>query len=390
MRIMFAVHTYYPAHNGVQAVTQYIAEGLAKKHEVMVLAEKKNLYCEAEVHNRVQIKRIEVWQKNNRFYGERERYLKTIEKFVPDVLVCVCTQSWPFDWIISELDSLKCKKVLYTHGYTAYLEKYPLIKDLVNGRLRAFQYHFYWKKYYDKAYKYIRKFDKVTYLSENNSANRYAKKHFLKNGIVVGNAVEKEFFENCVLDDEKHFDENRRIQFIYVANYDDNKNQKEVLEAFYETHLENARMVFVGGKNNEYYRELCKLNKQKSIADRSRDVEIMYGLPRERIGELLSESDVFVCGSKHEEFPIMLCEAAAKGLAIISSNVGHAKEMPGCMVVENMDEMIEQMKDIAKNMMLRKDNGMKLRYYAQKNCRIKDKISEFETMLEELVGSGEK
>ena len=44
----------------------------------------------------------------------------------------------------------------------------------------------------------------------------------------------------------------------------------------------------------------------------------------------------------------------------------------------------------AENVMLRKSNGMKLRHYAQQNCRIKDKISEFESMLEELVRNGEK
>lgn len=42
MRIIFAVHTYYPAHNGVQAITQYMAEGLAKlHHEIMVISEKR-------------------------------------------------------------------------------------------------------------------------------------------------------------------------------------------------------------------------------------------------------------------------------------------------------------------------------------------------------------
>ena len=52
MRIIFAVHTYYPAHNGVQAITQYMAEGLAKlHHEIMVISEKKNGFVEQEEHN---------------------------------------------------------------------------------------------------------------------------------------------------------------------------------------------------------------------------------------------------------------------------------------------------------------------------------------------------
>ena len=45
MRILIAVHTYWPDNNGVQMVTQYIAEGLAKSNEVMVVTELKDGYC---------------------------------------------------------------------------------------------------------------------------------------------------------------------------------------------------------------------------------------------------------------------------------------------------------------------------------------------------------
>ena len=36
-KIMILVATYYPLQDGVQVVTQYIAEGLAQKHEVLVV-----------------------------------------------------------------------------------------------------------------------------------------------------------------------------------------------------------------------------------------------------------------------------------------------------------------------------------------------------------------
>lgn len=38
MKIVFTVHTYYPEKNGVQVVTEYLAEGLAKKgHDIHVI-----------------------------------------------------------------------------------------------------------------------------------------------------------------------------------------------------------------------------------------------------------------------------------------------------------------------------------------------------------------
>ena len=40
MKIVFTTHTYYPEKNGVQVVTEYLAEGLAKKgHEVHIITE---------------------------------------------------------------------------------------------------------------------------------------------------------------------------------------------------------------------------------------------------------------------------------------------------------------------------------------------------------------
>ena len=38
MKIVFTVHTYYPNKDGVQYVTQYLAEGLAKLgHDITVI-----------------------------------------------------------------------------------------------------------------------------------------------------------------------------------------------------------------------------------------------------------------------------------------------------------------------------------------------------------------
>ena len=72
MNIIFTVATYYPKTDGVQLVTQYHAEELAKKgHKVTVITSKIDGQTNREVHNGVEILRIDAyniyyWHKGNK------------------------------------------------------------------------------------------------------------------------------------------------------------------------------------------------------------------------------------------------------------------------------------------------------------------------------------
>ena len=383
MRILIAVHTYYPEQNGVQTVTQYIAEGLVKKNnEVLVISEEKDNLSKKENYNGVDIERIKVSKRGFAFVGEKAKFLNRIQEFNPDVYVAVCMQSWPFDWTRKQLSSLKCKKVLYTHGCSALFKNYPLCKDLMQLKLRAFKYHFYWKKYYGDAYRYMQQYDLVTYLSINNISYWYAQKHELGNGEVLCNAVDDIFFEKT--QERKTRNTTDKLKYIYVANYDANKNQKEVLKAFIKAELDNTEMVFVGSKKNAYYDELIK--EYNSLQEEIKgNVTFHVGLKREEIPIKLLEADVFVCGSQKEEYPIMLCEAAVMKLPIITTKVGHASEMKGAYLVNNCEEMSDAMRILYNNENERIERGEQLYKYALRNYRISDKVEWMHTRLEELL-----
>ena len=371
MKIVFAVHTYYPERNGVQAVTQYLAEGLARRqHDVLVITEKKELRDE-EFAGGVLIKRISVKKKGFSFTGDKKKYLEYIQKYDPDVFVCVCTQSWTFDWIADEIETFSCTKILYTHGFSSLQKKYPLVTDLVCGRFRAFHYHYYWKRYYDKAWRIINKFDIETHLSENNISVWYSKEHGILNGVVMENAVEDIFFE---MNTEQ---QTENIQYIYIANYDDNKNQKMVLNSFLKAKVLNGKLILAGAGEKQYFEEL-----KNSWEDQKQDyplanVEILYNISRNQVYKLYQQSQVFVCGSRKEQYPIMLCEAAAAGLAIISTKVGHAETVPGIETVDSETEMIDKIKWISEQKNERKQKSEQLRAYAKEHYRIKGKIDQF-------------
>ncbi len=378
MKIMFAVHTYYPDKNGVQMVTEYMAEGLAKRHEVLVVTEKKG-YADTESYRNVSIERIYVSKRGFRFIGEKDIFIEKIKDYAPDVLICVCTQSWTFDWLWGQIDKLPCKKVLYTHGYSALLKKYPLFKDLLHGRLHAFYYHFYWMYYYKRAWRLMKKFQLVTHLSVNNISVWYQGKHNLRNGMILENAVEDIFFE---LGGEKR---NDTICYIYIANYDDNKNQKLVLEAFADANIKNTKLILAGSGEITYYQQLRKLLEKIKESNSALRVEILYGVSREQVYEIYNQAHVFICGSKKEQYPIMLCEAAAAGLAVISTRVGHAETMPGIKLVETRKEMADAISLFGCKKEERIESGEKMRLYAKEHFQKKDKIDEFEKALLQLL-----
>lgn len=388
MRILIAVHTYYPDRNGVQNVTEYLAEGLAKNgaNEVLVLSQMKEGYETCEVHNEVSIIRLEAEQRDFRFFGDDVKYISTIKEYAPDVLVCVCLQSWQFDWLRPHLDELTCKKVLYTHGSSAYFDYYPIKEDILGLHLKALHYHNYWKKYYSKAFEYMAKFDRVVYLSENNSSYRYAVKNGLENGIIIPNAVSDEYFEDCVYEDPSRFSLRGKTNLLYVANYDENKNQKDVLRAYYKAETNYVTLTLMGGQNRGYFEELIKLNDELSEKSEMSKATIFYAPSHKEIMKQMKESDVFLCGSKKEQYPLMLCEAAAMGMAIISTDVGHAKELPGCVVVADYDDMAAKINELSSSPKVLKENAMKLREYAESHYRIEDKIKLFEGLLKDILG----
>jgi len=387
MKILFAVHTYYPEHNGVQFVTQYIAEGLAVDNQVSVITgvskdTSTTEYLNTEEINGVLIQRIYVQLgKGHVFSGDKKKYLQIIEKYRPDIFICVCTQSWTFDWIINYLDEIKCKKVLYTHGFSAYMGHYPFLRDVIGAHIFALYNHMYWNWYYKRCWKYLKKFDLVTYLSKSSSSYSYSIKYNLVNSLILGNAVDDRMFEQCSLNNRK---KSQEIGFIYVANYDENKNQQMALEAFYKAITGDATLTLIGTKRNKYYQNLLGINCNLAKKYGNKGVSILVGISRDEIMCIEANSDVFICSSKHEEFPIMLCEAAAKGLAIISTNVGNISSFPNVDVVNDINEMADCITIYSNNRNKRVEAGESLRNYAQMHFREYDKINQFEKALYKL------
>lgn len=389
MRIIFVVDTYYPRQDGVQAVTQYLAEGLVRKgHELLIITSLKKGLKRAETHNGVTVERYEVHrnQYTMHFVGERRAIDRRIKEYCPDAIVFVSIGIWCFDWFRNRLNRYPGKKVLYTHGFTLK-EKYSVIEELKKVRicrqmvplLMNVYRELYWKLYKKDLAKQFHNYDKTVYLCEKESLFSYMKEQGIQNDVIIENAVEDSFFDIRAF--EKKEDE--IITFINVSSYIERKNQKLLLNAFYEAKVPNAKLILIGSKQTDYYRELLKENerlKQKHKEFKA-DVSILVNLSREQVKEIFKEAKVYLSASSWEAMSISVCEAAAAGLAIVSTDVGHVAMIPGAQICEKVNEFREAIMSLCFNPDVRADLGKEGYEYAWKHYRIQTKVDELEKIL---------
>ncbi len=396
MRIMFAVASYWPSQNGVAHITEYLAEGLAGMgHEVLVFTSVGNGGLEElpkyEIHRKVQIERIRVYVhwplelKGRDRESTKKKYYDRIAAFQPDVLIVVCAQTWTFDWLKPYLDRLHCVKVFYSHGYSEWKDEYSFIEKIRKRNLLGAFEEWIKKRYYRKIKSVIKKYDLAVYLSEQNNSYLYAQQNQLENSMVLENAIENRFFDRDMQHEGKEKEAGENIQFLYIANYNDNKNQNMLLEAYSRADIGESRLVFAGFEENEYLNSLRCQERLLLLNQERKEVVFKVHLSREEIYDLYRDSDVFVCASKGETWSVVAHEAAATGLPIISTNVGIISQIDGVLLVKNIEEMKRAIELLYRQEDERVERGYRAKAWIEtRNCRIEDKVKALEDKLGQL------
>lgn len=392
MRIMFAVPCYWPSQDGVTIITSYLAKGLAAKgHDVFVVtsAGKGGLQelPEKDENEGVKISRMRIYTRWPLVIRGRDKkstkkiYLKYIKEYAPDVLVVVCAQTWTLDWLLPHLKKLDCVKIFYSHGYSAWNTGATYGEYLRKRNVLGAWIVYKGRRYYSRLHRYIRLFDRAIYLSE----DVYAKQHGLTNGRVLKNAIDDRFFE----EDMRHcYEEKACIDYLFVANYNQNKNQEMLIRALAAAKIGKSRLILVGFEENSYYEHLQEVIREVLADQAEKEVVFHTHVSRETVFDLYRMSDVFVCSSQSETYSIVAHEAAATGMPIISTDVGIYSKITGAYIVRDLTQMCDAMEHLYDDAAERARRGQAVReWVCGVECRIQDKVDWLEQDMETLLQS---
>lgn len=134
----------------------------------------------------------------------------------------------------------------------------------------------------------------------------------------IGNGVDLTVFNN------RH--EDRKEQFVHVANLRWQKGQQYLIEGFAKFFRNHPgyKLVIIGeGEERESLVNLC------ANLGVSKNVDFRGTQGREHIANELNRSKAFVLTSVTEGFPKVIIEAMATGTPVISSDVGNVKKVVG-------------------------------------------------------------
>lgn len=368
MNIVYITFTYWPNVDGVQMVSNYQAEGLAKLgNNVTVITTSGN---NEDEHNNVRIVRVPAYKNGLWVKGNKAQVQKVVldETAKADVMILACYFDYLSQWVLPIVHKINCKKYVMMHGIWEFgytdIDKSSFVKFI-----RKTVQNIRWKVYFKKYENVASTFDGVFHLHENDSSVHYFKSIGQNNNIVLLNGVEDIIWNEYNKNDVEH----EKTIFIQIANYSFRKNQEMAIKCFIDADIEDAELWLIGSSENKYYLHLK--NVIESYGNKNNKIRMYVGLERREIASLIGKADIVILSSLSEHLPITILEGLAAGKPYISTDVGVIKYIPGGIVVNNNEEMIKAMNKLAYNKIYRKELSIKGHNYVEDNCHI-DQIIE--------------
>jgi glycosyltransferase involved in cell wall biosynthesis len=315
--------------------------------------------------------------------GEVEKYRDFIKRFPCDVMINECSQCGTTDVILDLIGDLKCKKIFHSHGFSGL--KFNFI-DVSNGmryflgsmynfiRFRIFYFHFH---------KYAKRYNEIISLSKSSSSNAYLEKFGLKNYLILDNAADDIFTypDRSIVNTYKP----KGDYLISVAYYMSMKNQKKMIEHFYNLKsVKELSLVMIGESETPYLKELkkykLKLDKEKG----ERKVIFHTGIHRELIPSFIEGAKLYLVTSKQEEYSVSLIEAMMLGVPFVSTNVGNAKDLPGGITVEENEDFSKKIEMLLSDNKLYEELSSKGKEFARERCTKDKAVEKIESIIKEV------
>lgn len=233
VKILHTVESYLPARHGMSEVVRQISERLAARgHEITVAT---GVHPERPAVARidgVEVRSFDVSGKSAlAIRGDSRGYQKFLADSGFDVIVNFAAQQWATDLALPLLPQLSARKVFVPTGFSA----------LGDSLFRS---------YFEKMKGWMKDYDACVFLSDDYRDIQFARAAGVdKIAIIPNGAAEEEFrrpadpaFRRRLGIPEDH------LLIVHIAGYlSVAKGQKEAIQIFSESHLQNATLLMVSG-----------------------------------------------------------------------------------------------------------------------------------------------
>ncbi len=336
MKILHTVESYLPSRHGMSEVVRQLSERLAAKGHQVTVVTKKDPDRHEKVISGVEIVEFDISGNiTESIEGESDHYKQYLLNSDFDIVTNFAAQQWATDLALPILSKIRGKKVFVPTGYSGlYLDKY--------------------KQYYHDMGAWLKKYDKVVYLSENYRDVKFARNLGLTNGVLIPNgASEKEFSIEKDIEFRKRFGiPEHDLLILHVAGFVGAKGHMDAIKIFIEAKLNQASLVFVSPEFGYSFNRFNIVEKQNLInlikffikpeqLSEVFNLQIMnflkrFGffrsiyflkLARNDVIQAYLNSDLLLFPSQIECSPIVLFESMAAKTPFLVTDVGNSCEI---------------------------------------------------------------
>ncbi len=378
MKILFTVEFYNPNTGGAQEVVKQLAERLVKVgHDVWVattfLPQRKGM---KEI-NGVKIKEFKISGNLVRGINGDKKEIGRYQEFLKNdfnILVNYAAQIWTTDLLFDVLDKIKSKKILIPCGYSGL--KVPSYKN-----------------YFDKLPEYLKKYDKLIYMSPDYQDKKFGDETGVRDKAVIvpNGAAEDEFLTADNFNIRQRLGIKTPYLIIDVSNHYRDKGHRFVIEAFKKMERKDATLLIVGNVPSAGAKKFahilrgcyktCYLN---SLLDKN--IRIVNGKNRQLVLSAYKSASLFLFGSQIECAPLVMYESFASKTPFITTEVGNVKDHKEYLkIVKTPKEMALVANKLLDNDAARKELANKA-FLLWENGHTWNKITDlYEKLFKELV-----
>lgn len=309
MKILHTVESYYPEVSGMAKVVQQLSERLVKLgHSVTVATTKTSKRKGKKYINGIKIIEFDIWG-NSAFIikGDKKKYQDFLINSSYDIIVNFAAQQWATDLMLPILDKIKAKKIFVPTGFSGL-------------------YSPFYKNYFNKMKRWMKKYDMNIFLSETYRDINFARKNNIKKIIVIPNGASKEeFLPKSTVNIRKRLSvPDDHFLVLNVGSHTGLKGHSEAIRIFCKAKTKKATLLIVGKRTRIISGCYAQCQFLKFL---SRKNVLIVDLTREQTVAAFKAADLFLFTSRVECSPLVLFESLAAKIPFLTTNVGNTKEI---------------------------------------------------------------